>query len=783
MVDRLGQQIGNYRLTHILGTGGFADVYLGEHIFLKSHAAIKLLHTQDLRAITENFLNEAQTIARLKHPHIVHVHDFGIDLTSGVLFLVMDYAPHGSLRQCYPEGRLVPLATVVSYVKQVASALQYAHDAKVIHRDIKPENMLLGDNQEVIVTDFGLATVAHRTVSLQTQGDAGTIFYMAPEQIHGKPRPASDQYALGVTAYEWLCGTRPFSGEYAIAIAMQHVTEPPPPLRQHVPELAANVEQVVLKALAKDPQHRFVQVQDFAEALEQAFWTSEQANSAKVPPLSFSSSPVSPAASKMTLSANGASWSPSAQGAVSQPLPRDGSSASKAKAVSSMKAIAVPQVDAAHQTPLPSVTESSSPPYAHVLHRAAPTSNVDIKPLGGTVSSSNSSLLRPPSPLSTRPNNKNSYSRRRVMFLFGILLVLLLASAATLTLTIRNSFNNVPVKGGPWSPTGSLAVARFSPRLTRLQNGMVLLEGGNAQGVYTSDSELFNPSTSTWTSTGSLNVGRTEQTATLLSSGKVLVAGGYAGPVLNSAELYDPVAGTWTFTGSMIQLRTRHTATLLSDGTVLVVGGWDGTMTNTAERYDPGTGSWSMVSNMLIIRADHTATLLPNGKVLIAGGAQYNNTVTGESELYDPATNTWSPTGSMNVARSGHTAVLLPNGEVLAIGGSDATGAGIATAELYDPTAGTWTLTSSMNHARAGLRDQNAQLLSNGTVLIAGGDSPGTSEVYTPATQKWSSPTSMGQVHCSAGTVMLSDGKVLIAAGFDCVNLDNKNALAELYIP
>ena len=190
-----------------------------------------------------------------------------------------------------------------------------------------------------------------------------------------------------------------------------------------------------------------------------------------------------------------------------------------------------------------------------------------------------------------------------------------------------------------------------------------------------------------------------------------------------------------------------------------------------------------MISNMLITRADHTATLLPNGKVLIAGGAQYNNTVTGESELYDPATNTWSPTGSMNVARSGHTAVLLPNGKVLAIGGSDATGAGIATAELYDPTAGTWTLTSSMNHARAGLRDQNAQLLNNGTVLIAVGDSPSTSEVYTPATQKWSSPISMGQAHCSAGTVMLSDGKVLIAAGFDCVKLDNKNALAELYTP
>jgi tetratricopeptide (TPR) repeat protein len=183
----------------------------------------------------------------------------------------MDYAPHGSLRQVHPQGSSVPLATIVSYVRQVAAALQHAHDEKLIHRDVKPENMLLGYNKEVILSDFGIAAVAHSTASLKTQADAGTIYYMAPEQIRGKPRPTSDQYALGVTVYEWLCGARPFDGSLAIEIAMKHITEPPPPLRDKIPILSPEIEKVVMKALAKEPQQRFGSIQEFAYALEEAY--------------------------------------------------------------------------------------------------------------------------------------------------------------------------------------------------------------------------------------------------------------------------------------------------------------------------------------------------------------------------------------------------------------------------------------------------------------------------------------------------------------------------------
>jgi predicted ATPase/DNA-binding CsgD family transcriptional regulator/tRNA A-37 threonylcarbamoyl transferase component Bud32 len=269
MVDRVGQQLGNYRLVSLLGQGGYAEVYLGQHVRFKQQAAIKVLHAHLSSQEIEHFQQEAETIATLAHPSIVRVFDF--DVQDGIPFLVMDYAPNGSLRQRYPKGKLVPLSVIVSCVKQVAAALQYAHDKKFIHRDVKPENMLIGQLQEVLLSDFGIATIAHSSSSLSTgaEGTSGTLAYMAPEQIEGHPRAASDQYALGVVVYEWLCGERPFEGSVSELIA-QHVSMPPLPLRERVPAIPAEVEQVVLRALAKDPKLRFASVQDFVLALEVA---------------------------------------------------------------------------------------------------------------------------------------------------------------------------------------------------------------------------------------------------------------------------------------------------------------------------------------------------------------------------------------------------------------------------------------------------------------------------------------------------------------------------------
>ncbi len=272
MTDYTGQQLGNYRLLQMLGQGGSADVYLGEHIHLGTQAAIKVLRFQIGSSKLDDFLREARIIAHLLHPHIVRVLDFGVE--GNMPFLVMDYAANGTLRQCYPKGTYLPLATILSYVKQVAQALQYAHDRKIVHRDVKPENMLLDSNSQVLLSDFGISAIEQNTSTLITQqridsSAAGTISYMAPEQIHGSPHPSSDQYALGVVVYEWLCGSCPFSGE-ALAIMYQHVHVPPLPLREKLSTISPAIEHVVLRALAKDPRQRFATVEEFAQALEQA---------------------------------------------------------------------------------------------------------------------------------------------------------------------------------------------------------------------------------------------------------------------------------------------------------------------------------------------------------------------------------------------------------------------------------------------------------------------------------------------------------------------------------
>jgi serine/threonine protein kinase len=269
MMDRIGQQFGNYRLTRLLGEGGFAAVYLGEHIHLNTQVAIKILTTKLIDQEVEQFRHEAYLLAHLNHPNIVRVLDFGLEERESLPFLVMQYASHGTLRQQYPKGSIVPFGATLAYVKQVAAALHYAHSNRIIHRDVKPENMLIGDQNEILLSDFGIALLTQTSQEQKTQELIGTASYMSPEQIRGKPQPASDQYALGIVVYEWLCGTSPFQGSF-LEVCSQHTMAAPPPLRQRVPTISQEVEQVVTRALAKDPKERFSTIQGFATALAEA---------------------------------------------------------------------------------------------------------------------------------------------------------------------------------------------------------------------------------------------------------------------------------------------------------------------------------------------------------------------------------------------------------------------------------------------------------------------------------------------------------------------------------
>jgi serine/threonine protein kinase len=267
MINQVGQHIDDYRLIRLIGTGSFSEVYLGEHIVDRTLVAVKMLSVNQEN--WKEFVKEVGTTFRLKHPHIVNLLAFGMS-PNEIPYLVMDYAPNGTLRQRHPKSTCLPLDTIVSYLSPLAQALQYAHDRRVIHRDVKPENVLIGQNGEILLSDFGIAVTAPIEQSLKTQNQGGTIPYMAPEQIRGKPQPASDQYALGIMAYEWLCGIRPFQGSTMWEIIDQHLFQSPPSLREMLPDLPPMVEACILKALAKDPCDRFATVQEFVTTLELA---------------------------------------------------------------------------------------------------------------------------------------------------------------------------------------------------------------------------------------------------------------------------------------------------------------------------------------------------------------------------------------------------------------------------------------------------------------------------------------------------------------------------------
>ncbi|WP_201390640.1 serine/threonine-protein kinase [Ktedonobacter sp. SOSP1-85] len=255
-----------FRLLQRIGRGGFADVYLARQEHLDMLVAIKLLHNRlDGEDKLESFRQEARLIAQLEHPHIVRVLDFGI--VEQTPYLVMNYASGGTLRQRVPRGSCLPLPRVVEYVSQVADALQWAHRHHVVHRDVKPENILFGSHGQLLLSDFGIAIMV-QDLSSEGHHVAGTAAYMAPEQVQRRPEPASDQYALAVMAYEWLCGERPFQGS-SMQMMLQHLSVPPPsfPLSLAIPQ---EVERVIHQALAKEPIERFASVREFAQALRKA---------------------------------------------------------------------------------------------------------------------------------------------------------------------------------------------------------------------------------------------------------------------------------------------------------------------------------------------------------------------------------------------------------------------------------------------------------------------------------------------------------------------------------
>lgn len=259
-------RVGVYHLQKLLGQSDLSEVYLAECTQNQQRVAIKLLYGRWTGEEAQRFMKQTEALMRLQHAHIVPILDYGIE--DDKAFMVMPYASQGNLRQRYPRGARVPIDVILSYAQQVESALSYIHEQGLVHRDVKPHNLLIDQENTILLSDFGTTTISY---SMHPQPASvhdfeGTVIYAAPEQLRGQSRRSSDQYALAVMIYEWLCGVWPFDGSFQ-EITHQHLFVAVPPLASKNVHCPANIEGVLQRALEKDPQQRFPSVKLFVDEL------------------------------------------------------------------------------------------------------------------------------------------------------------------------------------------------------------------------------------------------------------------------------------------------------------------------------------------------------------------------------------------------------------------------------------------------------------------------------------------------------------------------------------
>jgi eukaryotic-like serine/threonine-protein kinase len=260
---------GRYELEELVGSGGMSDVFRARDHQLDRRVAIKILHGRYAGdpEYLERFRTEARSVARLSHPNIVTVIDRGDD--DGRQYIVFEYVDGENLKELVVRTGRLPVRRAVELALAVADGLAFAHQEGLVHRDVKPQNVLLSREGEVKVTDFGIARSleVERGVT-QTGTVLGTGEYLAPEQASGKPvSPATDVYSLGVVLWEMLAGEVPFDGENFVAVALRHVNEPLPRLREARPDVSPRLAAAVERALAKDPAHRFPSMAALAQEL------------------------------------------------------------------------------------------------------------------------------------------------------------------------------------------------------------------------------------------------------------------------------------------------------------------------------------------------------------------------------------------------------------------------------------------------------------------------------------------------------------------------------------
>ncbi len=271
MDNLIGQNLGRYHVIEQLGQGGMASVYKAFDTTLERFVAIKIIRTDKKEGTEQNeflkrFQREAKALAQLDHPYILKVLDYGEQ--EGTPFLIMPFVMGGTLKE--KMGHPMPYREAAALLAPVAQALDYAHQRKIIHRDVKPANILITESNSPLLSDFGIAKILESKDSTQltaTGVGIGTPDYMAPEQWMGKADPRTDIYSLGIIFFQMVTGRLPFSADTPAAVLIKHMQDPLPRPGSLVPDLPEAVEQVIFKALSKEPENRFQDMKAFADAL------------------------------------------------------------------------------------------------------------------------------------------------------------------------------------------------------------------------------------------------------------------------------------------------------------------------------------------------------------------------------------------------------------------------------------------------------------------------------------------------------------------------------------
>ena len=265
-----GQKINDrYQIIKSIGEGGMANVYLAYDTILDRDVAVKVLRgdLSNDEKFVRRFQREALNASSLSHPNIVEVYDVGED--NGQYFIVMEYIEGKNLKDLLKKRGKLTTSEVVDIMSQIADGLSVAHDSYIIHRDIKPQNIMILENGLVKITDFGIAMAMNATQLTQTNSVMGSVHYLPPEQASGKGSTLkSDIYSMGILMYELLVGKLPYRGENAVEIALKHLKEPLPSIRDELPDLPQSVENVILKSAAKNPKNRYNDAREMYEDLK-----------------------------------------------------------------------------------------------------------------------------------------------------------------------------------------------------------------------------------------------------------------------------------------------------------------------------------------------------------------------------------------------------------------------------------------------------------------------------------------------------------------------------------